>query len=212
MSVSRFPGPKAVPAPSLPSSERELWPLVAGGDRQAAERLVELSYRKIFASLVQLAGGDVELAADLTQETYRKAWTSLGRFQGGARFSTWLYRIAYNTFVTHVRKPAPLAPLDERQVDAIPDAGESQLDGLTRSADAGRVRRAVLKLPETLRFAVTARYWAELPVREIARLQGISEVGVRKRLKRALRLLSERLSDEPVDVAHRPNESKEEAP
>ncbi|MDH3745553.1 MAG: sigma-70 family RNA polymerase sigma factor [Acidobacteriota bacterium] len=194
MPATRFPGPRAVAATAvLPGDERELWPLVAAGDRRAAEKLVELSYRNIFASLVKLAGGDTDLAADLTQETYRKAWASLGRFQGGARFSTWLYRIAYNTFVSHVRRPVPLSPLDDRQAEVLREPAGSQLDELGRLSDVRRVRRAVLELPEELRFAVTARYWAELPVTEIARLQKISQVGVRKRLKRALAQMAESL-------------------
>jgi RNA polymerase sigma factor (sigma-70 family) len=53
-----------------------------------------------------------------------------------------------------------------------------------------RLRKAVLGLPEELRFTVAARYWAETPVAEIARAEGISEVAIRKRLKRAYRLLA----------------------
>ena len=48
------------------------------------------------------------------------------------------------------------------------------------------LRRAVLGLPEPLRFVVTARFWGELAVQEIASAEGISEVAVRKRLKRAM--------------------------
>ena len=44
-------------------------------------------------------------------------------------------------------------------------------------------------LPEDLRLAVTARYWGEIPVREIARLEGITQPAVRKRIKRALKIL-----------------------
>jgi DNA-directed RNA polymerase specialized sigma24 family protein len=58
------------------------------------------------------------------------------------------------------------------------------------------VRRAVLALPEPLRLAVTARYWGELSSPEIARLEGLSAVGVRKRLLRGLAALEQTLEEE----------------
>ena len=60
---------------------------------------------------------------------------------------------------------------------------------IERRQEAHLLRRAVLDLPETLRLTVTACYWGEVPVREIARLEGITQPAVRKRLKRALKIL-----------------------
>ena len=188
--------PRGAPPLPLPDDESALWPLVANGDRRAAERLVEVTYRKIWASLFKLSGGDTDLAADLTQEAYRKAWAALPRFDGRSRFSTWVYRIAYNTFLDHVQRPQRLTALDDRQAETLSDTGASPARSAVRSAEAGRLRRAVLELPEELRLAVTARYWAEMPVREIARLQGITPMGVRKRLKRAERALAAALKEQ----------------
>jgi len=165
--------------------EVELWPRAARGDLQAADELARSTYRAVYASLFRLCGGDEDLAADLTQETYRKAWRSISRFRGGSRFSTWLYRIAYNTFLNHIRRPKLMEPLSEERADQLLDPGKTAQDETFRSVEAQRLREAVLELPDDLRFAVTARFWAELPLAEIAHLQGISTVGVRKRLKRA---------------------------
>jgi RNA polymerase sigma-70 factor, ECF subfamily len=161
--------------------------LLAGlrrGDRQAAEALLAGSYRLVYAALFRLCGGDADLAADLTQETYRKAWQALAGFDGRAEISTWLYRIAYNTFLNHLRRPRPL--LDDglaaaRLVDPAPAPDDAAVAG----QEAERLRRAVLGLPEDLRFTVSAHFWSELPVREIAALENITTVAVRKRLARA---------------------------
>ena len=193
MTAAEFP--TAVPPPPLPDDERGLWPLVAAGDRRAAERLVEVTYRKIWASLFKLTGGDGDLAADLTQEAYRKAWAALPRFNGRSLFSTWVYRIAYNTFLNHVQRPRPLTALDERQSENLSDPSPSPGQSALASSEASELRRAVMALPDDLRMAVTARYWAEMPVREIARLQGITPMGVRKRLKRARRRIEQSLKE-----------------
>ena len=165
------------------AQERRLLAAVAAGDRKAAEQLVERTYRGVF-SLQRRLCGDPDLAADLTQETYRKAWDALPGFDGRAQFSTWLFRIAYTTFLNHMRRPRRLVPLEEKHETA------------DRSAEGGRLRRAVLSLPEELRFTVTALFWGDLPVKEVARQEGVTPVAIRKRLKRALGMLALALEED----------------
>ena len=136
-----------------------------------------------------------DLAADLSQETYRRAWTALANFDRRARFSTWLFRIAYTTFLNHLRRPRRFIPLEERH-EAFYDPSPSAEDALRQAMAADRLRRAVLALPEDLRFTVTAVYWGELPTSEVARHEGITGVAVRKRLKRALGRLALELGGE----------------
>jgi RNA polymerase sigma-70 factor (ECF subfamily) len=174
----------------MADDEAALWPRAAKGDLDAADALARSTYRAVFASLCRLTGGNEELAADLTQETYRKAWRSIGKFRGGSKFSTWLYRIAYNTFLNHIQGPRRLEPMTEEQVDQLLDPDETPDEVAARSAEAERLRRAVLELPDELRFVVTARFWAELSVAEIASHQGLSPVGIRKRLARAYKQLA----------------------
>jgi RNA polymerase sigma-70 factor (ECF subfamily) len=177
-----------------PAGERELLASLAGGDREAAETLVDRTYRKVFALLCKLSH-DPDLAADLTQETYRRAWAALGSFDGRAQFSTWLYRIATNAFLNHIRRPHAVVPLDDEIGGTLPDGGPRQDDEAIAAQTQERLRRAVLRLPDELCFTVAARFWGETPVPEIARAEGISEVAVRKRLKRAFRLLAVTLEE-----------------
>ena len=62
--------------------------------------------------------------------------------------------------------------------------------------EGDRLRRAVLSLPDELRYLVTAIFWGDLPVKELARQEGITPVGIRKRLKKALRLLALALEED----------------
>jgi RNA polymerase sigma-70 factor (ECF subfamily) len=175
--------------------EGRLLAALAAGDRGAAERLVERTYHGVFALLRRLSG-DPDLAADLTQETYRKAWDALPGFDGRSRFSTWLFRIAYTTFLNHLRRPRRLVPLEEKHEAAVPDPAPAADEMVGRGMEGDRLRRAVLALPEDLRYTVTAIFWGDLPVKEIARQEGITTVGIRKRLKKALRLLALALEED----------------
>lgn len=182
-------GSQSGPAAPRVASDRALLRALARGDRTAGETLVDRTYRQVWSAHMKFTGGDADLAADLTQDTYRRAWAAIGSFDGRAAFATWLYRIAYTTFLNHVRRPRRVVPLDpelETQTsDPAPDGEQQTL----RTEQDLRLRRAVLALPEPLRDTVAARYWGDLPVREIAASEGISEVAVRKRLRKAYGLL-----------------------
>jgi RNA polymerase sigma-70 factor (ECF subfamily) len=180
---------------SARGEEGRLLSALAAGDRRAAERLVEQTYRGVFALLRRLSG-DPELAADLTQETYRKAWDALPGFDGRSQFSTWLYRIAYTTFLNHLRRPRLLVPMEDEREAAIPDPAPPPDESAGQSVAGDRLRRAVLALPDELRYTVTALYWGDLPVKEIARHEGVTPVAIRKRLKRAFAALALALEEE----------------
>lgn len=181
-----------------PIDERRLLASLAAGDRQAANQLVDQTYQQVFASLLRLCGGQRDLASDLTQETYQRAWRSLGTFDRRSRFSTWLYRIAYNTFLNHVRRPARVVLATEDQTLDVRDPRPDPEERMDRHEVRERLRRAVIGLPEELRFTVTARFWAELPVTEIARLESVTGAAIRKRLKKAMAGLRLTLGEDVV--------------
>lgn len=174
---------------SMASAEPLLLDRIREGDRLAADALVEATYRPLYASLVRLCGGDRDRAADLTQETYRRAWQSFAGFDGRSQALTWLYRIGYNAFLNQLRRPMRAVPIGEGAPAYLPDPSPGIEETLSRDEAHRRLREAVLELPDEQRFAVTARYWAGLPVREIAREQGVTGVAIRKRLRRALAAL-----------------------
>src|SRR5438445_4960487 len=161
--VASFPAPGREHDAVIPpwSEEARLLAAIRGGDRNAAEELVERTYSAVFASLYRMCG-DRDLAADLTQETYRKAWEALAGFDGRSQFFTWLYRIAYTTFLNAIRRPRRLTSLDAPDVPEMRDDAPAVDQLLSNEEDAERLRAAVLQLPEDLRFTVTAHFWGGL--------------------------------------------------
>jgi len=177
------------------NEEGRLLAAVRGGDRSAAEELVERTYSAVYASLYRLCGvGD--LAADLTQETYRKAWEALDGFDGRSQFFTWLYRIAYTTFLNHIRRPRRITSLDDENAPEMPDGSPSVDQLLSEHEESDRLRAAVLELPDDLRFTVTAHFWGGLAVKELAQIENITTVAIRKRLHKAFGILESALDEE----------------
>jgi RNA polymerase sigma-70 factor (ECF subfamily) len=70
-----------------------------GNDQDAFGELVRRHQGRVRAQLRSLMRGDLAAADDVAQETFLTAWRKLHQFRGDARFSTWLYRIAYSRFL-----------------------------------------------------------------------------------------------------------------
>jgi RNA polymerase sigma factor (sigma-70 family) len=87
-------------------------------DHNAFGELVRRYQSPVRAFLTRMTRGDSHLADDLAQETFLKAWQKLYTFRGDAKFSTWLFGIAFNEFRGAARKRKELA-LDD--VENLPD-------------------------------------------------------------------------------------------
>jgi len=194
--VAEFPWRQPEPDVSARwSGEHQLLDAIRSGDRNAAEEMVERTYSAVFASLFRLCA-DSDLAADLTQETYQKAWAALPGFDGRSQLFTWLYRIAYTTFLNHIRRPRRVVSIDDDKIPEVRDEAPGADEILAAGEDSQRLRDAVLRLPEDLRFTVTAHFWGGLAVKEIAQIEDITTVAIRKRLHKAFSLLESILDEE----------------
>lgn len=108
-------------------------------DTRAFEQLLRRHQGMVRAQLRRLLQGDHARADDLAQETFLLAWRKLDQFRGDARFSTWLYRIAYTCFLQARRKRTLAA--DERG-----DKGQPQPSPVHAVALQFDVARAMQRL------------------------------------------------------------------
>ena len=90
-------------------------------DHHAFAELVRNHQSAVRGLLRQLTRTDLALADDLAQETFLRAYKNIRSFRGEAKFSTWLYRIAYNCFREEARKRKELVGIDESLLEAEQD-------------------------------------------------------------------------------------------
>ena len=90
-------------------------------DQHAFGELVRRHQSAVRGLLRQLTRTDLALADDLAQDTFVRAYRHIRSFRGEARFSTWLYRIAYNCFREDARRRKELVGIDEEQLQAEAD-------------------------------------------------------------------------------------------
>ena len=138
--------------------------------------------------LLALCGGHHETTEDLAQETLIKAWLASEQYVERYRFSTWLCKIAYRTYIDYLRRNCntPL-PLDDNIVLPSPE----RTDGAFQYE---HLYRAIARLPLKERMAVLMFYIEGQSIREIATATGSSALSVKKQLERGRKHLRKLLT------------------
>jgi len=174
---------------------------VQAGDVAAFDRLI-LKYRERVYGVIYNMTSNREDAADLTQDSFIKAFQSIHRFQGQSSFFTWLYRIAVNSTLTHLRK-ARLRTFFSFEKINDEDKTSQLINALTDKSGADRelfvkelqekLNEAMQKLSIKHRTVVTLFEIDGLSHEEIAEVMNCSVGTVRSRLHYAKQLLQAEL-------------------
>jgi RNA polymerase sigma-70 factor (ECF subfamily) len=160
-------------------------------DRRAFAELVQRHQGTVRSVLRRLARGDTALADDLAQETFVLAWRNLRAFRFEARFSTWLYRIAFNAWRSEARKKREVAlEID----DDAPPLGPEAFDEMPDIAARIDLERALATLSDGERACLSACYYADLSHEEAAEALGLPLGTVKTHIMRAKAKLRTRLA------------------
>jgi RNA polymerase sigma-70 factor (ECF subfamily) len=172
------------------------------GDSDAFERLVNETKRSVY-SLVYRIVGNHDDAADVTQEVYLKVWRQLRSFRGEAAFGTWLWRVASNQAISHLRHRGRLAePVEPERLMAW------EAPAAATPVDTGEVERALARLPAAYRTVLVLREMYDMPMEEVAAQMKATVGATKVRLHRARnRLAAELASDGVVVPLRRPETS-----
>ncbi|MES2895688.1 MAG: RNA polymerase sigma factor [Pseudomonadota bacterium] len=165
---------------------------VAAGDPTAIRSLVAAKLPRLLALAGRMLGESAE-AEDVAQETFVRAWKQARNWRpGGARFDTWLHRVALNLCYDRLRRRREVAmdsPPDRADDGPGPDRG-------LQARDVGRrVAAAMAALPDRQREAVSLCHYQEVSNIEAAALMGVSVEALESLLSRGRRALRVALAD-----------------
>lgn len=158
---------------------------VKDGDKEAFGSLVDAHKDMVYTVCLRMLSSEAD-AEEAAQDVFVKAFRYIGSFQAKAKFSTWLYRIAYNNCISVIRKKVKMIDL----VDDIPEGeiDEGEMNGLESISAEERskyLKMAIDSLAETDAVVVTLFYYDELSLEEIAGVTGLSNSNIRIKLHRS---------------------------
>jgi RNA polymerase sigma-70 factor, ECF subfamily len=181
--------------------DREILKRLRAGDMSACSDCIELHSNSLYGLALRLVNDQSE-AEDVVQETFLNAFKAIRDFDGRSSLGTWLFRIAYNNAMMHLRKHKPeLEEIDQpiyRDGEEIPRqlfdwCCLPEEDFMTSEAQE-KIRANILQLSEPLRVVFTLRDVEGLSTSEVAEILEISESAVKVRLHRARLAMRENLS------------------
>ena len=176
--------------PQTALADSELVTTAVAGREEGFEELVRRYQRPISAYVYRMVG-DYDAALDLTQEVFIKVYGSLSRYKPEYKFSTWIYKIAHNSAVDHLRRHSTREQSltkdfegDQREIsiESHRPSPEQESEREERRAEIEAVGR---QLPSAYRELIVLRHSHDMSYDEIAEVTGLPLGTVKNRLFRA---------------------------
>lgn len=194
----------------MPSFDQQLVRQALKKDERAFEELVRRYQRPITNYIARMVG-NYDLALDLSQDVFVKAFVALRTYNEAYKFGSWIFKIASNTVIDHLRKGGPVVSSLDKPIDTEDD--EIQIDPVSREIIAdeqlersemrGILSRLIERLPEAYREMIVLRHISDLSYEEMAEITGLPLGTVKNRTFRAremMRRMIEKLEAEGVHI------------
>ena len=185
------------------AADRDLVASAAQGLEGGFEELVR-RYQRPISGYVYRMVGDYEAALDLTQEIFIKIYGSLARYRPEFKFSTWIYKIAHNAAIDHLRRNSGR----ERSLTNGTESDNYELplesDGLSPEQQSEKEERrveiecVVRSLPTAYRELVVLRHSQDLTYEEIVEVTGLPLGTVKNRLFRAREMMRQQFVERGI--------------
>lgn len=161
------------------------------GTREAFNVLVRRYQERVYWTVRKIVG-DYDEALDITQDVFIKAYESIRDFRGDAHFFTWMYRIAMNMAINHIRKRKVRAFLSLDSIEEAGNRNEREPDRLMEQSEMRDIITAAIEtLPAKQKAVFVLRYYQELSYEEIAGILNRSVGGMKANYFHALRKIQE---------------------
>lgn len=170
------------------------------GKTSAFATLIDRYKDRIFALALRLSGNR-EDAEEITQDVFLKVYSSLDSFQGTSKFSTWVYRVAYNTSISKLRSVGKYQ--NEMAVETYEVVESKDLAGvlepLKKEEQKYFLAKALQQLKPDDSLIIELFYLQEMKIEEIVEVVGESNSNVKVKLHRARKKLHKLLTLELQD-------------
>lgn len=160
------------------------------GDRVGLEYLVR-TYQNLAYTIAVRIVSNSEDAEEIVQDSFMKAFASLSKFKRASKFSTWLFRIVYNTAISRLNsRKIVTVDIDERiSEDQFLVLENDDFDLLEGEERKKYIRKALDRLNEEDRLVITLHYIGEKSIKEICDILGKEKSAIKMRLMRGRRQL-----------------------
>ena len=160
-------------------------------NRETFISYVEREQEALRGFLLALCCGNKDDADDLAQDALVKAYLSSAGYQDKGKFRSWLFKIAYNTFLNHKASQRTMENIDDPRIQSLPLGGDGEEPSAFEHQD---LYLALRTLPPKERSAITLFYLNGYNIKEIAKITDASEDAVKKQLSRGRDRLREQLN------------------
>ena len=183
---------------------------ILSGDANAFTQLVN-RYKDLVFTLALRMLKNREEAEEVSQDTFVKTYRSLNKFKGDSKFSTWIYKVAYNSCLDRIKKnkkylnDVEINEFTEHQVKTVDNA----FDALVEEERNQLIQDCLHLLPSDDSFLLTLYYFEDQSLDEIADIVSISANNVKVKLfrsrKKLASILKDRLEPEIIEYYERAN-------
>ena len=171
--------------------DRTIAAQVISGQKELFRLLVKRHERAVYGMGMSFFRNS-EDASDFTQEVFLKVYRNLSHFEGRSRFSTWLYKIAYNTAINSITRKKDYRSLAEDEI--IPDYDTPERE-LFRNLARDAVLEAIRELPERFRVCIDLFFFYDQSYQEIEAITEQPVNTIKSHVFRAKKLLREKLAE-----------------
>lgn len=175
-------------------SDRDAIAKVLKGETQEFRILVDRYKNYVYAIIVRILNNN-EDAEEAAQDTFIKCFQYLKSFSGNSKFSTWLYRIAFNTAISYKRKPKIVVSGLESIMPNVASAEHDTSYGLNQEDQKKAIENGLLELAPVDATVLTLFYLKECSMEEISKITGIKTNAVKVKLFRARKKLADILKN-----------------
>ena len=178
------------------------------GETNSFAELVD-NYKDLVFTLALRMLRNREEAEEVSQDTFIKVFKSLNKFKGKSKFSTWIYRVAYNTCLDRLKKikreynVVAIDEFTEHQIKTL----DNVLDKMEQDEHKQKIQECLQLLPSDDSFLLTLYYFEELSLEEISKVVNLTANNVKVKLfrsrKRLTAILKEQLEPEIIESYER---------